>query len=78
MTIHSPPPGTDQGNARQTLTIPEACAMLGIAKNLGYRLAKAGEFPTPVIKAGRRLMVSRRALDLLLDGRPQQPTGAEK
>lgn len=52
--------------ARETHTIPEACARIGIGKTLGYELARDGRFPVPIIKAGRRLLVSRAAVDRLL------------
>ncbi len=51
---------------RETHTLQEACKRIGIGKTLGYELARAGAFPVPVIKAGRRLLVSRAALDRLL------------
>ena len=54
--------------ARETHTLREACERLGIGKTLGYELARAGRFPVPVIRAGRRLLVSRAALDRLLAG----------
>ena len=54
--------------ARETHTLREACARLGIGKTLGYDLARAGKFPVPVIRAGRRLLVSRAAVDRLLAG----------
>lgn len=58
---------------RFTLTIEEACAYLSISRSLGYRLARAGEFPCTVIRAGRRLLVVRAALDHLLE--IEKPTG---
>lgn len=61
----SSPAGTGE---RQTVNIPEACAALGISKNHGYELAQRGAFPVPIIKLGRRLVVSRAALSRLLDG----------
>ncbi len=57
--------------ARETHTLQEACKRLGIGKTLGYELARAGTFPVPVIKAGRRLLVSRTAVDRLLAGEPR-------
>ena len=53
---------------RETHTLREACARLGIGKTLGYELARSGTFPVPVIRAGRRLLVSRAAVDRLLVG----------
>ena len=53
---------------RGTYTIREACERIGIGKTLGYELARANKFPVPIIKAGRRLLVSRAAVDHLLAG----------
>ena len=50
---------------RQTLTVEEACDRLGIGRTLGYELARRGELPG-VIRLGRRLLVSRPALDRVL------------
>ncbi len=54
-------------NERWTLTITEAAAILGISRNLAYELAKRGELPG-VIKLGqKRLVVSRQAIERLLN-----------
>ncbi len=50
----------------ETLTVPEACRLLGISKTLGYDLIARDEFPCRVIRAGRRVIVPRREVDLLL------------
>jgi len=61
--------------ARETHTVREACARLGVGKTLGYELARAGTFPVPVIKVGRRLLVSRTAVDrLLASAGKEEPT----
>lgn len=54
---------------RQTLNIEQAAKVLGISRPVAYRLASEDRLPIPVIRAGRRLLVSRRALDELLDRR---------
>jgi excisionase family DNA binding protein len=55
-------------NERLTLKIKEAAAMLGISKNLAYELARRGELPG-VIKLGqKRLVVSKLAIERLLQG----------
>lgn len=55
-------------NERQTVTVRQAAAMLGISKNLAYDLARRGELPG-VIKLGKkRLVVSRTQLEKLLLG----------
>jgi excisionase family DNA binding protein len=48
---------------RQTLTIEEAAAVLGIDRSTAYALAAADQLPVPVI---RRMVVSRAALDQVL------------
>ena len=50
-----------------TLDIPTACRLLGISRGFGYELVRRGEFPCAVIRAGRRLLVSRNALERLLE-----------
>ena len=37
------------------LTIPEACELLGISRDAGYRAARAGNLPT--LRWGRRVYV---------------------
>ena len=48
-----------------TLTVEQAAAALNISRGLAYEAARDGRLPT--IRIGRRLLVSRRALDRLLD-----------
>ena len=55
---------------RQTLSIPEAAAYLGIGRNTAYEAARTGELPT--IRIGGRIVVSRIALERLLDGSGKQ------
>ncbi len=51
---------------RQTLTIGEASAVLGIGRTLGYTLAAKNEFPCRIIRAGKRLVVPRVEVERLL------------
>lgn len=51
---------------RRTLTIPEAAAVIGISRAAAYELAKENRLPVPVIRAGKRLLVSRAALEEVL------------
>lgn len=53
---------------RETHSIPEASARLGFGKTLGYELARRGEFPVPIIRAGRRLLVPKAGVDQILLG----------
>ena len=48
-----------------TLTVEEAAAALNISRGLAYQAARDGRIPT--IRIGRRLLVSRRALERLLE-----------
>jgi excisionase family DNA binding protein len=56
-----------------TLTIEEAATRLRIPRSTAYELVKRGEFPCPVIRAGKRIYVSRVLLERLLD--PQTDLG---
>ena len=59
-------------NERLTLTVAEAGAMLGISRNLAYELARRGELPG-IIKLGqKRLVVSKLAIERLLQGESQR------
>ena len=49
---------------RQTLSIDEAAAILGISRNTAYRAAKRGEIKT--IRIGDRLLVLRSFIDRIL------------
>ncbi len=51
---------------RQTLSIPDLAVTLGIDRSSAYELAKRDLLPVPVIRVGRRLLVSQRAVDRLL------------
>ncbi len=55
-------------NERLTLTIEETAHLLGISRNLAYERAKTGEICAGlrVIKIGKRLLVSKKAVEELL------------
>lgn len=55
---------TKHDTPRQTLTVEEAAALLGIGRNTAYQAAASGQLP--VIRIGRRLLIPRAALDRLL------------
>lgn len=48
-----------------TLTIEEARRLLGIGRSAAYQAARSGELPT--VRIGKRLLVSKFALERLLD-----------
>ena len=50
---------------RLTLTVEEAASLLGISRGLAYELARTGKLP--VIRLGRRLLVSRSRLKNMVD-----------
>lgn len=61
-----------------TMTVEEAAARLGISRTLAYELAKANRLPAPVLRLGRRLVVSRLALERVLAGeRRAEHTGRD-
>lgn len=55
------------------MTIPEFAVATGISKNLAYDLARRDKLPVPVIKLGKRMVLSRKAVLALLegDGKPE-------
>ena len=52
---------------RLIVTITEAAKIWGISRNLCYDLARRNELPVPVIKLGRRMVLSRKAVEALLE-----------
>ena len=53
---------------RLTLSVEEASAMLGISRNLGYKLARQGKLPGVISIGDKRLVVSKAAIEKLLQG----------
>jgi len=49
-----------------TVNIDTLAELLGINRSTAYALARQDLLPVPVIRLGRRMVVSRRALDHLL------------
>ncbi len=58
---------------KATASIPQFAAAWGISRTLAYELARTKRLPVPVIRLGRRLVVSRVALDRVLAERSPQP-----
>lgn len=48
-----------------TLTVDEAAAALGIGRTLAYEKCRTGELPS--LKIGRRILISRVALQRMLE-----------
>jgi predicted DNA-binding transcriptional regulator AlpA len=53
---------------KATLTIEEVAVRFGIARSTAFALAKRDALPVPVIRLGRRLVVSRELIERLLAG----------
>ena len=61
-----------------TLTVVQAAQRLGISRTLAYELARRDELPVRVIRLGRRVVVSRLALERILADFDQcAPTGQD-
>ncbi len=56
---------------RLTYNLLEAGRLLGLGRNATYAAARAQEIPT--LRIGRRLLVSKRSLDRLLDEDGEPP-----
>ncbi|MHB9023971.1 MAG: excisionase family DNA-binding protein [Armatimonadota bacterium] len=56
----------------QTVSVQEAARALGVGRCVGYKLAHAGVIPT--LRLGRKLRVSRPALEAML----RNPQGERK
>jgi len=54
-------------NDSLTMTIPEVAKALGISRGLCYDLARQNKLPVKVIKLGRRMVLSRKAVEELLE-----------
>ena len=50
-------------SARRVYTIEEVGRLLGLSRNAAYVAARNDRLPCPVIKIGRRMMVSKAAFD---------------
>jgi len=61
-----------QDNKRLTYSVAEAAAMLGISRNLAYELARRGELPGTIKLGQKRIVVSRIAIERLLQGDGQK------
>ena len=48
------------------MSIPEFARACSISRALAYDLARRNELPVPVIRLGRRMVLSRKAVEALL------------
>jgi excisionase family DNA binding protein len=60
-----------------TMSIPDACKVVGVSKNYGFRLAAEGKFPG-ARRIGNRWVVSRKALMAFLDGTTGQNDAGDR
>jgi excisionase family DNA binding protein len=51
---------------RLTLSVEKASAMLGVSRNLGYKLARQGKLPGVISIGEKRMVVSKAAIEKLL------------
>jgi len=49
------------------MSIPEFARACSISRALAYDLARRNELPVPVIRLGRRMVLSRKAVEALLE-----------
>lgn len=54
---------------RMTMGVEEFAQVVGISKNSAYAAAKDDRLPVPVIRIGRRMLISRAAVQELLAAR---------
>lgn len=59
--------------APATMTIPEFARMYGISPSSAYDLANRDKLPVPVIKLGKRRVLSRELVERVLAGESISP-----
>ena len=74
-------PAVDVRQLPPTLDVPEAARLVGIGRTAAYELIRTGQWPTPVIRLGRRLVIPTAPLLVLLGLTPpasgSQSTGGQ-
>src|SRR5689334_5357213 len=60
----------DHQTPRPTMTIGEVAAFFGLARSTAYDLAQSDRLPVPVIRAGKRVFVSRTLVERVVAGEP--------
>jgi excisionase family DNA binding protein len=56
-----------QSSEKLTMTIPEVARALGMSRGLAYDLARRNALPVPVIRLGRCMVLSRKAVEAPLE-----------
>ena len=64
--------GTESTNERLVMTIDDLVKLGLGSRNTLYRLARLNQLPVPTISVGRKLYVSRLAVQRLLQGEDSQ------
>ena len=60
-------------NGKLVMTIPDFARACSISRGLAYDLARRNALPVQVIRLGRRMVLSRRAVEALLEaGKPKE------
>ncbi len=67
-----------KGDGRLTMSLREFSEVSGLSRNTVYSLAARGELGVPVLRLGKRLLLSRRAVLRMLDSEgAAEPSDAE-
>ncbi len=65
--LHERPTLDDLRNLPPTITVPDACKILGIGRRNGYQLARDNAFPASVIRNGTGYLVVTASLLRVLE-----------
>ena len=68
--------GSDMDADKKVVTVLEAAEILGIGKNLCYEAIRRGEIEA--IRIGKRIVVSRLAIERMLTGAGRGPVGGQE
>lgn len=60
-------------DSKLVMSVEEAAVLLGISRGLAYELVRRGELPS--LRLGRRLVVPRRRLLMLIEGEVTDGSG---
>ena len=66
MTMTHAITGSDLERLPPTIDLVTAARLLGIGRTVAYELVREGRWPTPIIRAGRKIRVPSAALRALL------------
>lgn len=60
---------------KETYTVAEAAALLGVSRTTVYEQLRQNTFPTPFVRIGARYVIARTPLDALLSIEDMPPVG---